>query len=167
MLESAHPSFFYFLISINVRIFLLLSGNRPPGGVGLARKGSRHGKNFYISFLTAILSCFGGIAIFIWHIEHRLPSVSYSEFMASLEQGEISEVHLKGGEVTFVDSKNLKLTTFAPDISSMMPRLSVNKVRISAEASPMLPWYLFYQPAHRHDSNPLVRGSATARGTAP
>ncbi|MEN8257170.1 MAG: ATP-dependent zinc metalloprotease FtsH [Thermodesulfobacteriota bacterium] len=99
-------------------------------------------RTFYISFATVILSSFAGIALFIWHIENRLPNVIYSDFLASVEQGQVSEVHLRGGKVTFVDIHNKKMSTFTPDLTGLMPRLSVNKVKVSAEANSRLSWPL-------------------------
>ncbi len=100
--------------------------------------------SFYISFATVILGSCAGIILFIWHIETRLPNVIYSDFLAQVEQGEVREVHLRGGEVTFTDIHNRQMATFTPDLTGLIPRLNINKVKVSAEAPPLFTWNLIF-----------------------
>lgn len=99
-------------------------------------------RSFYISFATIIITCLGAFAIFIWHIEHRLPNVSYSEFVNSLEQNEIRKIHLRGNEVIFVDQHNRRLASFIPDIAAFMAELDASRIEMSAEPRPLALWQL-------------------------
>jgi cell division protease FtsH len=69
-----------------------------------------------------------------YHLENKLPRLTYNEFLSSLEKNEIAEVHLKGGNISLADIYGRKFSTFSPDTSSLLPRLTEKKVIITAEA---------------------------------
>ena len=74
-------------------------------------------------FLIGILAAVGGVVALFWNLENRLPPLSYNEFLLSLDNNEISEVHLQGGEVTLLNKAGRKFTTYTPDVASLMPKL--------------------------------------------
>lgn len=79
-------------------------------------------------FLIGILAVAGGIVALFWSLENRLPTLSYNEFLLSLDNNEVSEVYLKGGEVTLTNKAGKKFSTYTPDITSLMPKLLTKDV---------------------------------------
>ncbi|MDW7774105.1 MAG: ATP-dependent zinc metalloprotease FtsH [Desulfobulbaceae bacterium] len=77
-------------------------------------------RSLYILVLIGIL---GGIVILFWKMEHKQPSISYNEFLTSLENNEIARVNFKGGSITLVDTFGREFTTFSPDVERLLPRL--------------------------------------------
>ena len=77
-------------------------------------------RSLYILVLVAIL---GGIVILFWRMEHQQPPISFNEFLTSLENNEIAEVHFKGGTIKLKDTFDREFTTFSPDIAALVPKL--------------------------------------------
>lgn len=77
-------------------------------------------RTLYILVLVGIL---GGVAFLFWNMEHQQPTISYNEFLTSLENNEITEVYFKGGTITLKDTFDREFTTFSPDVESLVPRL--------------------------------------------
>ncbi len=76
-----------------------------------------------------------GVVIYnIWSLEDSSPNLLYSEFVEMLDAGEISRVHIKGGEITGIDADDNTFTTFAPNIEDIIPKLLEKKVTISTES---------------------------------
>jgi len=77
-------------------------------------------RSLYILVLIGIL---GGIIVLFWNMEHKQPSISYNEFLTSLENNEIAKVSFKGGDINLVDTFGREFTTFSPDVQSILPKL--------------------------------------------
>ncbi len=91
------------------------------------------GRFFYVSFLTIILGSCVGLGVLFWQVEHQLPKVDYSQFLVSLDKGDIHAVHFQGGEIIFTNNQSSEFTTFAPDLSSLLSKLNHTQVKITAE----------------------------------
>jgi len=59
-------------------------------------------------------------------------STSYTEFLAAVESGDVSEVTMQGGKITYQDGAGRTFRTFAPDDSTLVGTLREKGVRISA-----------------------------------
>ena len=77
-------------------------------------------RTLYIVVLAGIL---GGIIMLFWNMEHKHPAISYNEFLTSLENNEIAEVHFKGGDITMMDTFDRGFITYSPDVQDLLPRL--------------------------------------------
>ena len=95
------------------------------------------------SIILAILVLFGAAGYFFYALEQRLPPIKYNEFLASLDNNEVVEVHLKGGAITVSDIYGRRFTTFSPDVASLMPRLMEKQVAISADSDRPSPFWNF------------------------
>jgi len=92
---------------------------------------SRYIRNFLFVLLLTIVA----VVIYnVWNTENKAPSVEYSTFIESLEKSEIQKVHLKGGEITFIDKFGRSYSSFTPDVTSLLPKLNEKKVVISASS---------------------------------
>lgn len=87
-------------------------------------------RSMYILVLLLIL---GGIIVLFWSMEHKQPTISFNEFLTSLENNEISEVHFKGGTIKLKDTFEREFTTFSPDIPSLIPKLLDKNVVVRGE----------------------------------
>ena len=87
-------------------------------------------RSVYILVLVSIL---GGIIVLFWKMEHQQPTISFNEFLTSLENNEIAEVYFKGGTIKLKDSFNREFRTFSPDIQALVPKLLEKKVIIRGE----------------------------------
>ncbi len=61
------------------------------------------------------------------------PEQTYTEFITSLQQGEIINVHLRGSQVTGEYASGKKFSSYAPDVASLLPQLLEKNIHISAE----------------------------------
>ncbi len=59
-------------------------------------------------------------------------STSYTEFLAAVDAGDVSEVTMQGGKLTYQDGAGRTFRTFAPDDPSLVGTLRGKGVRISA-----------------------------------
>ncbi|MCL7486556.1 MAG: ATP-dependent zinc metalloprotease FtsH [Desulfobulbaceae bacterium] len=87
-------------------------------------------RTLYILVLVAIL---GGIVVLFWRMENQRPTISYNEFLTSLENNEITEVNIKGSTIRLKDTFDREFTTFSPDIQSLVPRLLEKSVIIRGQ----------------------------------
>ncbi|GGK40314.1 ATP-dependent zinc metalloprotease FtsH [Salinarimonas ramus] len=62
--------------------------------------------------------------------------VSYSEFVSSVESGEVTSVRIRGQEVEAVTLSGRQLESFVPDGANIVPTLRANGVTITAEPPP-------------------------------
>jgi len=83
-------------------------------------------------------------------LEKKPPTLNYSEFIKSLENHEIKEVRVKGGEIVGLDIYERSFYTYSPDMNSLLPRLEKKGVVVTALPSTagrdssvsFLPWVL-------------------------
>lgn len=76
--------------------------------------------------------CFVGLlsvlGFTMYTIATRLPERSYSAFLYDLEQGKITTVSLKAGEITGTDHLGNQFTSFSPDVPTLLPLLKNHDV---------------------------------------
>ena len=101
---------------------------------------------FVRTLIFIVIAAIVGTTIFIvQNAENRVPALSYNDFLEGLDNDEIVEVKLRGGEIFYTDSFGRQFTSFSPDIPDLVPRLLEKNVIItgdSGERSPL--WDLFY-----------------------
>ncbi len=95
------------------------------------------------SIILAILALFGTAGYLFYTLEQKLPPIKYNEFLTSLDNNEVVEVHLKGGTVRVSDIYGRTFTTFSPDVASLMPRLMAKKVAITTDSDQPSPFWNF------------------------
>ena len=95
------------------------------------------------SIILAILALFGVAGYLFYTLEQKLPPIKYNEFLTSLDNNEVVEVHLKGGTVTVSDIYGRTFTTFSPDVASLMPQLMAKKVAITTDSDQPSPFRNF------------------------
>jgi cell division protease FtsH len=88
--------------------------------------------NIQIGLLMLLLTALGVVGYNVWLLETTPPSISYTAFLAALDQGAIKKIHLKGGNIVGKNKKGEEFSTFAPDVSGLMPQLVSKSVEISA-----------------------------------
>ena len=94
-------------------------------------------------FTLVILAVIGGMAAIFWKSENKLPSMSYNEFLVSLEKDEVIKVHIKGGEIALQDTFGREFSTFSPDVPSLLPQLIEKGVVVSGSSDrPSYLWSL-------------------------
>jgi len=69
-------------------------------------------------------------------------SITYSEFWAHVESGDISKVNIQDREITGVGQDGRPFKTIVPDDTELIPMLRQSKVNISVEKPKEMPWYL-------------------------
>lgn len=127
--------------------------------------------NYVRRAILLFLVTLAGVIIYnVWLMESSAPGLSYTRFMSQLQSGEISKVHIKGGDITGTDIYNRKFSTFVPDIQTIMPLLQEKKVEITAEndrpsglssvVSNLIPvflilgaWFIFMKQKNAKESN--------------
>jgi len=94
----------------------------------------------YILVLVGILA---GIVVLFWKMEHKRPTVSFNEFLVSLENNEVAAVRFKGGNIVMVDNFGREFTTYSPDVPSLVPRLLEKNVIVRGKSEQPSPvWNL-------------------------
>ncbi|MBW2085835.1 MAG: ATP-dependent zinc metalloprotease FtsH [Deltaproteobacteria bacterium] len=68
--------------------------------------------------------------------------VAYSELMTSIQQGEVSEVIIKGNEITGNRIDGQKFTSYVPNDPDLIKTLRAKNIKISAEPADDSPWYM-------------------------
>jgi cell division protease FtsH len=91
--------------------------------------------------LITMLALGGSVGYLFWHLENKLVSLSYNDFLASLENREITEVHIKGGEIVATDAFGRKFSSYAPDVPALLPELLAKQVIIHGEADRPSPFF--------------------------
>jgi len=66
-------------------------------------------------------------------MEHKQPSISFNEFLTSLENNEIAEVSFKGGNIKMHDNFGREFSTYSPDVPALVPRLLEKNVVVRGE----------------------------------
>lgn len=84
-------------------------------------------------YILVLISILGGIVVLFWRMEHQQPTISFNEFLTSLENNEISEVHFRGGTIKLRDTFDREFKTFSPDIHSLVPKLLEKNVVVHGE----------------------------------
>jgi cell division protease FtsH len=70
------------------------------------------------------------------------PEVPYSEFVAAVDKGEVTEVTIQGQSIRGKYHNNERFKTFAPDDPELMRRLQTKDVKITAKPEDGDPWYV-------------------------
>jgi len=70
------------------------------------------------------------------------PEIPYSEFVAAIDKGEVTEVTIQGQNVRGKFQNNEHFKTFAPDDPSLVQRLEAKAVKITAKPEEGDPWYI-------------------------
>ncbi len=87
----------------------------------------------YSVFILGLATLIGISVALFWNLEHKLPPLKYNEFLTNLENNEIKEVHLKGGQLKVYDIYGREYATYSPDPGILMPKLNAKNVAITAE----------------------------------
>jgi len=96
-------------------------------------------------FALVILSVLGGGIYLVTMTEKRVPEICYNDFLESLQNKEIEEVHICGNTVTLHDTFGRKASTYAPDIPSLLPLLLKENVKVMGKPDKESPlWNLLY-----------------------
>jgi cell division protease FtsH len=72
----------------------------------------------------------------------REPEVVFSEFMASVERGEVQEVVIQGQNIQGKYKSGERFRTFAPNDPELVKSLRDRKVKIAAKPEDESPWYM-------------------------
>jgi cell division protease FtsH len=72
----------------------------------------------------------------------KLQPISYSDFMASVEKGEVSEVEMEGQNITGKFQNNERFKSYAPDDADLVKVLRSKDVKITAKPEVGDPWYV-------------------------
>lgn len=86
-----------------------------------------------LGLLILTIACFILLGYNVYLREITPPEQTYTEFIASLQQGEIINVHLRGSQVTGEYASGKKFSSYSPDIASLLPQLLEKNIHISAE----------------------------------
>ena len=82
-------------------------------------------------------------------VENNYPFLSYSDFLAKLnndELAEITEIHMQGGTVYLTDKSGSKYSTFSSDVPGLLPRLIEKNIVFQLKTEPTLtPSQIFFQ----------------------
>ncbi|MFZ5798661.1 MAG: ATP-dependent zinc metalloprotease FtsH [Desulfobulbaceae bacterium] len=84
-------------------------------------------------YLLVLVGLLGGIIFLFWRMEHKQPPISFNEFLTSLDNNEIAEVHFKGGNIRLRDNFGREFSTYAPDVPALVPRLLEKNVVVRGE----------------------------------
>ncbi|MHB8791572.1 MAG: ATP-dependent zinc metalloprotease FtsH [Desulfobulbaceae bacterium] len=84
-------------------------------------------------YLLVLIGLLGGIIFLFWRMEHKQPPISFNEFLTSLDNNEIAEVHFKGGSIRMKDNFGREFSTFSPDVPALVPRLLAKNVVVHGE----------------------------------
>ncbi len=101
-------------------------------------------KLVYTLFLIAVLGIIGFATALFWKLENTRPPMKYNDFLTSLENSEIAEVHLKGGNISLTDIYGREFSTFSPEVDTLMDRLVQKKVAIITEDDRSSPFGNFF-----------------------
>ena len=98
----------------------------------------------YTLFLIAVLGVIGFATALFWKLENTHPPLKYNDFLTSLENSEIAEVHLKGGNITLTDIYGREFSTFSPEVDNLMGKLAQKKISIITEDDRPSPFWNFF-----------------------
>ena len=72
----------------------------------------------------------------------REPEITFSEFMAAVERGDVREVVIQGHNIQGKYKNGESFSTFEPDDPELVKSLRDKQVRIAAKPNDESPWYL-------------------------
>jgi cell division protease FtsH len=72
----------------------------------------------------------------------KLQPISYSDFMTSVEKGEVGEVEMEGQNITGKFQNNERFKSYAPDDADLVKVLRSKDVKITAKPEVGDPWYV-------------------------
>ena len=84
------------------------------------------------------------IALFNLFNQPQTPEtkLAYSEFLAQVENGQVSSVIIQGPKVTGQMASGDSFVTYAPEDAQLVPRLIEQRVQVTAEPEEEAPWYI-------------------------
>ena len=86
-----------------------------------------------LGLLILTIACFVLLGYNVYLREITPPEQTYTEFITSLQQGEIINVHLRGAQLTGEYASGKKFSSYSPDVASLLPQLLEKNIHISAE----------------------------------
>ena len=91
-------------------------------------------------FLVVLLGAIGGGVWLFWHLEHRLPTVAYHEFLADLDRHNLTTAEISGNRLLITDKSGRRYTTLVPDSALLIPRLTAQGllVTVTEDRSPLI-----------------------------
>jgi cell division protease FtsH len=92
-------------------------------------------------WLVLALVLFGIFSVFN-NSSRREPEIIFSDFMGSVERGEIQEVMIQGNHIQGKYKNGEPFKTFAPDDPKLVKSLREKEVKIGAKPENESPWYL-------------------------
>jgi len=94
-------------------------------------------------FLWAAISL---VMVVLFNLFNQQPppqqKLSYSQFMESVNKGEVTEVRIQGQRITGTLVDNQRFQSFAPQDPGLVQRLMDKKVQVTAEPAEDSPWYM-------------------------
>jgi cell division protease FtsH len=84
-------------------------------------------RNLLVCFLFAALTMFMAL---LWFIEHRNPSMDYSEVIERLNNDQITRLEFTGNKVAFTDRDDHTFVTTVPDVSKFLERIQGRNIRV-------------------------------------
>ncbi len=94
------------------------------------------------NMLIWLFLALGALMLFSPGQETKQPSISYSELMDRVDQGQVSSVIIQGNQLTAIDGTGGKSYSFAPKDPSMLSHLLGKNVEVRAEPPEDQPWYM-------------------------
>src|SRR5262245_6479008 len=70
------------------------------------------------------------------------PEIPYSEFLAAVEKGEVTEVTIQGQNVRGKYQNNERFKTYGPEDPGLLTRLESRNVKVTAKPEEGDPWYI-------------------------
>ncbi|MDO8600198.1 MAG: ATP-dependent metallopeptidase FtsH/Yme1/Tma family protein, partial [bacterium] len=95
-----------------------------------------------VVWIVLILGTFLVIKIFSGSGSESPKDIIFSDFMAYVVKGEVSEVTVKGPDISGKLANGQKFKTYVPDDKDMLPTLRAKGVRITAKPVDGNPWYI-------------------------
>ena len=81
--------------------------------------------------IAAVILFFCSLIYFSWKAEEKLPPLDYSTFVGQLAAGEVTRVEITGNALAVTDKFNRQFQTYAPDLSSLLPRIEAKGIAIT------------------------------------
>ncbi len=94
------------------------------------------------NMLIWLILALGALMLFSPGQETKQPSISYSELMDRVDQGQVSSVIIQGNELTAIDGNGGKTYSIAPKDPSMLSHLLGKNIEVRAEPPEDQPWYM-------------------------
>ena len=91
--------------------------------------------------LVLALVLFGIVSVFN-NQYRREPEIVFSEFLASVERGDVREVVIQGYNITGQYKNGGQFRTYAPDDPELVKSLRAQEVKVAAKPEDESPWYM-------------------------